>query len=95
MNGRRLPDGYHYRDAQPGDYWKQSYRSKDEKTDFSEAKRGIDWEWNIKDPLGVVGALGKHQVEEHVYGTITVTPSIWDAPSGYHGWLRSGVWTQA
>lgn len=27
--------------------------------------------------------------------TITVAPSIWDTPQGWHGWLDHGVWRAA
>lgn len=40
----------------------------------------------------VRGALRTHTVTEHEDGTITVSPSIFDAPDGWHGFLERGVW---
>lgn len=50
--------------------------------------------WEIRDPFGALGRIGKHEVEEHDDGTITVTPSILDPdPPDFHGHLLRGVWT--
>lgn len=78
MQGRRLPDGWHSQDSEPGDYWKTP-----------------DGRWEICDPVGVLGSIGNHEVEEHEDGTITVTPSIYDAPDGWHGFLIKGIWSEA
>lgn len=39
--------------------------------------------------------LGRHQIEEHSDGTITVTPSILvsSGQSSWHGYLTNGEWT--
>lgn len=89
MQGRRLPDGAHFRDAEPGDYWKQPYH---EDADFN-GPRGVSWQWTIRDPDARYGTIATHTVEEHEDGTITVDPSIWDHPDGYHGHLVKGVWS--
>lgn len=78
MIGRRLPDGWH---------------------SFQDSQAGDYWKtpdgrWEIRDPLGNAGGIGKHKVEEHEDGTISVTPSIWDPDKGgYHGFLTRGVWS--
>lgn len=95
MQGRRLPDGYHYRDAEPGDYWRQVFGPANRPTDFSTAQRNISWAWTIRDPLGSMGTIGTHQVVEHEDGTITVSPSILnDRAGGWHGFLERGVWRE-
>lgn len=87
LRGRRLPDGNHDYDlVQPGDYWRPEYGGRQPS------------EWWFRDPLGAMGRITKHSVEEHEDGTITVRPSILcDRPgqSSYHGWLTRGVWTSA
>jgi hypothetical protein len=100
MKGRRLPDGYHYRDAQAGDYWRQILwvgndpKPPDELAD--NAVRGRDFEWCICDPKGQLGHIGKHEVVEHEDGTITVSPSILSVgKDAYHGFLEHGVWREA
>jgi hypothetical protein len=51
-------------------------------------------DWEIRDPLGVIGGIGDHKVEEHEDGTITVSPSIQDPnPGGWHGYLERGIWS--
>lgn len=86
MQGRRLPDQTwgeegDWRDSQPGDYMKVIRRGGQQ-----------PW-WFIRDPDNHVGRLSDgHQVTEHEDGTITVSPSIYDAPDGWHGWLEHGVW---
>lgn len=83
MQGRRLPDGDHLRDVEPGDYWKPENRP--------------DGEWWIRDPFGYFGRITQHTVTEHEDGTITVEPSILDdrgpGQPSFHGFLRAGVWT--
>ena len=82
MPGRRLPDDSDLRTAEPGDY-------------FRVTLNGRVAEWWFRDPLGVVGRITKHTVEEHEDETITVSPSIAMAPGedGFHGFLRRGVWS--
>lgn len=48
--------------------------------------------WYVVDPAGKIGTVISHTVVEHEDGTITVSPSIFDAPNGWHGWLERGVW---
>lgn len=87
MQGRRLPDGFHYFDAEPGDYWKQLLGTVEEP--------GEKFIWSVRDPDGHLGSLTKHEVVEHEDGTITVSPSILNdrPPSGsWHGFLERGVW---
>lgn len=52
--------------------------------------------WLIRCPDGTCGSLAAevHTVTEHEDGTITVEPSLM-MPSGWHGWLRRGVFTDA
>lgn len=89
--GRRLPDGFHYFDAEPGDYWRQSYGTAEEPGAYSQ--HGVDFDWAIRDPAGVLGTIAKHEVTEHEDGTITVSPSILNGqPGGWHGYLERGVW---
>lgn len=62
--------------------------------------------WYVKDPAGKIGTISLqpwrdkegnmqqgHVVTEHPDGTISVTPSLWDKPNGWHGYLTNGVWT--
>lgn len=78
MKGRRLPDGWHN--------WSDS-----EPGDYW---RTPDGHWEVRDPFGSIGRIGRHTVEELEDGTITVTPSILDPDiGGYHGWLTMGEWT--
>lgn len=54
-------------------------------------KRGDVW-W-VCLPNRQLGRLdSRWNVTEHEDGTITVSPSIHDAPDGWHGWLERGVW---
>ena len=89
LQGRRLPDSIfgepgggweNWKDSQPGDYMivRRELQGKDA--------------LYIRDPAGRVGACRDHAVTEHEDGTITVSPSIFDAPDGWHGWLERGVW---
>jgi hypothetical protein len=99
VKGRRLADGYHYKDSEPGDYWRQiQWIGSDPRppdTLAPDAVRGKDYEWCIRDPQGDVGQLGKHEVTEHEDGTITVSPSILNpGQGGWHGFLERGVWRQ-
>jgi hypothetical protein len=97
MQGRRLPDGFHYFDSEPGDYWRQSYATQEDfDRDGLVGERGKGWEWCIRDPHGDLGSLGKHEVTEHEDGTITAKPSILnEGQAKYHGFLERGVWRSA
>lgn len=59
-----------------------------------------DGEWHLIDPTGGIGAVrtvenrGHHTWVEHEDGTVTFSPSL-VMPSGWHGWLRNGVWSVA
>ena len=79
MQGRRVDKDMWRNDPQPGDYYWSEHMGR----------------WWVRDPLGRPGTLNPelHAVTEHEDGTITVEPSIWDYPDGWHGWLRQGVWT--
>jgi hypothetical protein len=60
----------------------------------------LDGGWYACSPNGEPANLTGHQVEEHEDGTITVSPSIGirkpRAPNFlYHGYLKSGVWSDA
>lgn len=46
-------------------------------------------------PSGVPGRLDPERwaITVHEDDTVTVHPSIHDAPDGWHGWLVHGVWT--
>lgn len=56
----------------------------------------LGWQWEIVDPAGQIGRLGKHHVEEHSDGTLTVTESILNpAEGGWHGFLEHGIWREA
>lgn len=91
--GRRLPDGFHYKDSEPGDYWRQSFGETPQIPQG--AARGHGWQWTINDPSGSQGTLGDHDVVEHEDGTITVHPSILNASDGgWHGYLERGVWRE-
>ena len=45
-------------------------------------------------PSGVQGRIDTDgwTITEHDDGTVTVSPSIHDAPDGWHGFLERGVW---
>lgn len=85
--GRRLPDGTGSDLYEPCDYGRRGRR------------------WLVCLPTGVLGYLDdRWRVVEHEDGTIsagedmapsiTVSPSIWDSPAGWHGFLRRGVWVE-
>jgi hypothetical protein len=79
VNGRRLPDGSHALDCDPGDYWR--------------VKRDGEWIWMCCTPNGMAGDLTQHDVTEHPDGTITVLPSILvQGEHEWHGYLENGVW---
>lgn len=78
MQGRRVPDGeWRHGDREPGDYGLHG---------------GGLW---VVLPSGREGRLDSEDWDwrEEPDGSLTVTPSIHDAPDGYHGWLTAGVWT--
>lgn len=56
--------------------------------------RGEFWWVVLPDGAGPA-RLEVWEVTEHEDGTITVSPSILDAPSGWHGYLERGVWREA
>jgi hypothetical protein len=70
--------------AQPGDYCKVP----------ANVRLGRIITWLLVDPSDGAGSIipENHVVTEHVDRTITVNPSL-VMPSGWHGWLRAGVWT--
>lgn len=78
MQGRRRPDETPTEDLRAGDYAQ------------------IRGTWWVCLPSGQLGRLSGGEsgwaVEEHEDRTVTVTPSIHDAPDGWHGWLEAGVW---
>lgn len=86
--GRRVPDGTDLEEYRPADY----------------GRRGAHW-W-VCLPTGVIGRLDERwTITEHEDGTvstdeprqgptITVNPSIFDSPAGWHGWLDHGVWRE-
>ncbi len=53
------------------------------------------WCWYVVLPTGVPRSIvaDKHKVTELPNGLITVSPSIWDHPDGYHGFLVDGEWS--
>lgn len=83
---------------EPGDYSWMPYSGWDHKPSFFHG----EGEWHIVDPTGGVGAIGRitdehpaaHTVEIHEDGSITCNPSL-VMPSGWHGWLRRGVFSEA
>lgn len=90
MQGRRvetLAEFYDPERRQPGDYCKVLPYSED-----NEDGIGSKVTWYVCDPNGQVGRLVDHIITEHEDGTITVSPSILDAPGGWHGYLERGVW---
>lgn len=54
-------------------------------------------EWHLVAPDGSIGAIrerdgvASHTWTEDAGGAVTFSPSI-VMPSGWHGWLRAGVW---
>jgi uncharacterized protein DUF6527 len=81
FQGRRVPDGtFHDGKRQPGDYG----------VGHGGENAGL---WVVL-PTGTVGRLDPNLWDwvEQPDGSLTVTPSIHDAPDGWHGWLRDGNW---
>jgi hypothetical protein len=83
--GRRLPDGEHLDDAEPGDYWFH---------DGAPDEGRVLW---IRDPFGMFGRCPLHTVTENPDGTVTVMPSILNDRPGtggqFHGFVTNGWWT--
>ncbi len=81
MQGRRLSDETSPADMEPGDY----------------LLRGERWFVRLPSGYGPVSLDhsangGAWSITEHDDGTITASPSIFDAPDGWHGYLERGVW---
>lgn len=85
--GRRLPDAIF---GEPSDGWDEWKRC--EPGSYLKAKSAGHVHWHVTLPSGVQFTLGGHTVTEHDDGTITASPSVYDAPNGWHGWLERGVW---
>lgn len=103
MNGTRLPDGQAPKN--PGEYAWMPYEAWEDRPSFLVG----DGEWHIVDPTGGIGAAGRHWRETQAGGlvvehlpahtwqvhddrSVTFNPSL-VMPSGWHGWLRAGVFT--
>jgi len=95
VQGRRLPDGSKL--ESPCDYVWMPYILWDSKPDSFVG----DGEWHLMDPTGGVGAIGRilidkpaaHTWEEHEDGSVTFHPSL-VMPSGWHGFMNHGIWTE-
>lgn len=49
--------------------------------------------WWVCLPTGILGRLDDGwTAEQHDDGTVTIRPSIHDAPLGWHGYLTRGEW---
>ncbi len=88
--GRRLPDAVFGEPSDGWDEWKR--REPGSYLKATGAGPGIDWHVTL--PSGIQFTLGKHTVTEHEDGTITASPSVYDAPDGWHGYLEHGVWRE-
>lgn len=104
MQGRRVSGDVLPCDYEPGDYGKRGefwwvclptgvlgrldHRWKMVEHDDCTATLG--------DPPGSVCVYAERgeacKCEDRGGPTITVSPSIWDTPQGWHGWLEHGVW---
>lgn len=76
------------------DGWQHLYVT--DKLDLEQGDYGLtrEGEWYLCTPGGGGGKLSPmHKVTEHEDGAITVTPSIQDPQTGFHGYLIHGVWT--
>lgn len=91
MQGRRLPDAVF---GEPGDGWDQWKLL--ELGSYLKSTSGAGFiVWHITLPSGIQFTLGpNHKVTEHEDGTITASPSIYDAPEGWHGYLERGIWRE-
>ena len=77
MRGRRIADGqFHDASREPGDY--------------GLCGRGL---WLVL-PTGRHARLNieRWTWTEEIDGTLTVSPSIFDTPAGWHGYLERGQW---
>ena len=88
MQGRRVPFRPGFpgggEEALPGDYCKVP----------DGVLMGRKIIWLLVDPTGRAGSVipENHTVVEHKDGSITCQPSL-VMPSGWHGFLRHGVWS--
>lgn len=95
--GYRLPDSVFGMPGQGWGEWKQkipgSYMKVTGGGDYSKAEPGSFCVWHITFPSGIQMTLdSKHSVVEHSDNTITLTPSVFDRPDGWHGNLVRGIW---
>lgn len=62
--------------------------------DYCVMRSGALW---VVLPSGVHGRVDPEDwtITEHEDGTVSVSPSIHDAPDGWHGFLERGVWRSA
>ena len=96
MQGTRLDDGTPPHNA--GEYAYMPYSSWQHKPSFFLG----DGEWHLIAPDGKIGAIGRitaerpaaHTITIHKDGSITCSPSL-VMPSGWHGFLRAGIWSAA
>lgn len=78
--GRRRPDGTPVHELEPGDY---SVHRAGERVWLclpSGQFGQVDYQWTV--------------TVEGSEGPVTVSPSIHDAPDGWHGFLERGVWRE-
>jgi hypothetical protein len=83
MRGTRRPDGTLPHELEAGEY---ALASPDARTVW------------LCSPEGQAGhvTVPTWAVEVHEDETVTIDPSIWwDRPTGWHGFLRRGVWERA
>lgn len=79
MQGHRRPDGTPVHELQPGEY-------------ALSTGGGRVWLCLPSGQFGQVDSKWTITVEDDE--TITVSPSIFDSPDGWHGYLEHGVWRQ-
>lgn len=103
MQGRRASEDLLPCDYEPGDYGRRGSRwwvclptgvlgHLDHRWSITEHDDGAV---SMGDPLATSPAdeRARAEVIGHTRGcSITVTPSIWNSPQGWHGWLDHGVW---
>lgn len=77
--GRRVPESTKPWDLEPGDY------------QVLKVLHGVVARVCLPNGVGP-SKLEGWSVEEHEDQTISVTPSIHDAPDGWHGYLTNGMW---
>lgn len=96
MQGTRLPDAEMGVPGPGWDAWSGQTNGCGPVTcppgSYMKVQLGPDlWCWYIRDPVGDIGSLRTHTIEEYPDGTITVSPSIVNANGQHwHGWLASG-----